>query len=92
MLVGGVPAGLIAWVLFFIPIRRVISNYQTRRHAMRVKRQQFLAEQSQQKQSDLTDGYSDGVDELTIPSSKVIEQSAGTHTPMNTNTKDRKSR
>lgn len=92
MLVGGVPAGLIAWVLFFIPIRRVISNYQTRRHAMRVKRQQFLAEQSRQKQSDLTDGYSHNVDELTIPSSKVIEQSAQTHTSMNTNTKDRKSR
>lgn len=43
MLAGGVPAALVVWVIFFIPLRRLISNYQHHRRAARLKRQQVLA-------------------------------------------------
>ena len=43
MLVGGLPAALVVWIIFFIPIRRLISNYQHHRRTARLKRQQILA-------------------------------------------------
>ena len=51
MIVGGVPAGLLTWVIFYIPIRRAIANYQHHRHSIRIKRQQVLAEQRRERES-----------------------------------------
>ena len=39
MLVGGAPAGLVTWVIFYIPIRRAIANYQHHRHFSNQKTQ-----------------------------------------------------
>ena len=38
MLVGGLPTGVIVWLLFFFPIRRVVGNYQHHRQARRLRR------------------------------------------------------
>lgn len=43
MLVGGIPAAAVVWIIFFIPIRRLIANYQHHRRTARLKRQQALA-------------------------------------------------
>lgn len=44
MLAGGAPAAIVVWVLFYIPIRRVIANYQHHKRVRRLKRRQVLAE------------------------------------------------
>jgi uncharacterized protein (DUF2062 family) len=75
MLVGGVPAGLVVWVMFYIPIRRVIANYQHHRHTIRVKRQQVLAEQRREREAGVANSNAEqqslaggeAIDELTIP-------------------------
>lgn len=53
MLVGGVPAGALVWVIFYLPIRRVIANYQHHRHTSRVKRQQVLAEERREREANV---------------------------------------
>jgi hypothetical protein len=78
MLVGGVPAGLVTWVIFYFPIRRAIANYQHHRHAVRVKRQQVLAEERREREAGVANSNAeesilpigdvgDVSDELTIP-------------------------
>jgi len=75
MIVGGVPAGLVAWVVFYIPIHRAISNYQHHRHTSRIKRQQVLAEERQVREDDAANKNAEGqesgppkkADDLTIP-------------------------
>jgi len=78
MLVGGVPAGALVWVIFYFPIRRVIANYQHHRHTTRVKRQQVLAEERREREADSSAATQyateqqptapvDAIDELTIP-------------------------
>jgi uncharacterized protein (DUF2062 family) len=83
MLVGGVPAGLVAWVIFYFPIRRAIANYQHHRRTTRLKRRQTLAEERRAREVGVaninTEDQASGVaqsapesnvettDELTIP-------------------------
>jgi uncharacterized protein (DUF2062 family) len=75
MIVGGVPAGLLTWVIFYIPIRRAIANYQHHRHSIRIKRQQVLAEQRRERESGVANSNSEdlpadtggSLDDLTIP-------------------------
>ena len=75
MIVGGIPAGVVTWVIFYIPIRRAIANYQHHRHSSRVKRQQVLAEQRREREAGVANinteeqlsGAGEGADELTIP-------------------------
>ena len=45
MIIGGIPASILTWLIFYIPIRRAIANYQHHRHSSRIKRQQVLAEE-----------------------------------------------
>ena len=78
MIVGGIPAGLVVWVIFYIPIRRAIANYQHHRHSSRIKRQQVLAEQrserevgvaninTEERPSEVAEA-AESADELTIP-------------------------
>lgn len=92
MLVGGVPAGLVVWVIFYIPIRRGIANYQHHRHTMRVKRRQVLAEERREREagvanSNAEDQFLGGVDagdELTIPdpAHEQNERPSATITPI----------
>lgn len=74
MIVGGVPAGLVVWLIFFIPLRRVISNYQHHRRVRRLRRQQVLAEERKAREmrianSNNADDPDAGAnfDDLTIP-------------------------
>jgi len=75
MIVGGVPAGLLTWVIFYIPIRRAIANYQHHRHSIRIKRQQVLAEQRRERENGVANSNSEdlpadtggSLDDLTIP-------------------------
>ena len=75
MIIGGIPAGAVAWVVFYIPIRRAIGNYQNHRHTSRIKRQQVLAEERRAREAqaananveDVADHSIDAVDDLTIP-------------------------
>ena len=45
MLVGGLPTGVIVWLLIFFPIRRVVGNYQHHRQARRLRRRRVLEEE-----------------------------------------------
>tara|TARA_Y100001970_G_scaffold45236_1_gene56746 strand:- start:47900 stop:48469 length:570 start_codon:yes stop_codon:yes gene_type:complete len=47
MLVGGIPAALLAWFIFFIPMRKLIANYHSHRRARRLLRRQYLDSQKQ---------------------------------------------
>lgn len=75
MIVGGVPTAAVVWVIFYIPIRRAIANYQHHRHSSRVKRQQVLAEQRREREESVANinteeqlsGSIESADELTIP-------------------------
>ncbi len=75
MIVGSIPSGAVAWVVFYIPIRRAIANYQHHRHTSRIKRQQVLAEERHQREvqaananaEDIVDDRSETADDLTIP-------------------------
>ena len=75
MIIGGIPAGLVAWVVFYIPIRRAIANYQHHRHTSRIKRQQVLADERREREAQAANRNSEDEDselhetsdELTIP-------------------------
>ena len=45
MLVGSLPAAVVVWIAFFLPIRRVVANYQHHRWTRRRRRRQVLAEE-----------------------------------------------
>jgi uncharacterized protein (DUF2062 family) len=49
MVVGGLPAGVLVWLIFFLPIRRVVANYQHHRRLKRIKRRQFLDQAEKEK-------------------------------------------
>ena len=93
MIVGGVPSALLAWVVFYIPIRRAIANYQHHRHSSRIKRQQVLAEQRRERDAGVAninteDGPAtagEAADELTIPepTSRKDARPSATVTPIN---------
>ncbi len=45
MLVGGLPTAAVVWILFFVPIRRVVANYQHHRLTRRLRRRRALDEE-----------------------------------------------
>lgn len=47
MAVGGLPISLVVWFLCFIPLRRIIANYQSRRRQIRMRRRAALSMRSQ---------------------------------------------
>ena len=65
MLVGGLPTAVVVWVLFYVPIYRVVSNYQHHRQARRLRRRRALDEERQAK----GDQAQDVEDDITIPES-----------------------
>ncbi|MDP6474054.1 MAG: DUF2062 domain-containing protein [Alphaproteobacteria bacterium] len=97
MIVGGIPAGLVAWVIFYIPIRRAIANYQHHRHTSRIKRQQVLAEQRREREvgvaninieeepAGAAETAAETADELTIPEPGKAQEArpSATVTPIN---------
>ena len=92
MIVGGVPTSAVVWVMFYIPIRRAIANYQHHRHTSRIKRQQVLAEQRREREVGVANsnteeppsGAGKTADELTIPEPATQEaaQPSATITPI----------
>lgn len=63
MLVGGLPTGVIVWLLFFFPIRRVVGNYQHHRQARRLRRRRVLDEERRARE-----GQAQGAeDDISIP-------------------------
>ena len=63
MLVGGLPTAVVVWVLFYVPIYRIVSNYQHHRQAKRLRRRRALDEERQAKD----DQAQDVEDDITIP-------------------------
>ena len=63
MLVGGLPAAVVVWIVFYVPIYRVVGNYQQHRQARRLRRRRILDEERRAKleQAEQPD------DEITIP-------------------------
>ena len=53
MLVGSLPAAIVTWLVFYLPLRRLISSYQTRRLKSRLRRK---AEQAGFTGMEATDG------------------------------------
>lgn len=49
MLVGGLPVGVVVWFIFYLPIRRIVGNYQNRRRSARIRRQQALEKERQDR-------------------------------------------
>lgn len=47
MLVGSVPVGVFVWVLFYVPLRPMISKYQAARHHRRTRKARKLEKASQ---------------------------------------------
>jgi hypothetical protein len=68
MLVGGLPTGVIVWLLFFFPIRRVVGNYQHHRQARRLRRRRVLEEERRAREGQ-TQAAQGEVDDLSIPDS-----------------------
>ena len=64
MLVGGLPTALVVWILFFVPIRRVVANYQHHRQARRLRRRRVLAEE---RRARLDRAADEDDEDLTIP-------------------------
>ena len=63
MLVGGLPTGVIVWLLIFFPIRRVVGNYQHHRQARRLRRRRVLDEERRARE-----GRAQGAeDDISIP-------------------------
>jgi len=54
MFVGGAPTALVVWFMVFLPIRRVVANYQHHRRLRRIKRRKFL-DQRKQDQANRSD-------------------------------------
>ena len=63
MLVGGLPTGVIVWLLFFFPIRRVVGNYQHHRQARRLRRRRVLDEERRARESQAQGAE----DDISIP-------------------------
>ncbi len=63
MLVGGLPTGVIVWLLFFFPIRRVVGNYQHHRQARRLRRRRVLDEERRAREGQAQDAE----DDISIP-------------------------
>ena len=76
MLVGGMPTALVVWILFFVPIRRVVANYQHHRQARRLRRRRVLAEEHRAR----LDAAEHAEDDITIP-----EAAAEPHQPVAAN-------
>jgi len=93
MIVGGIPAAIVTWVIFYIPIRRAIANYEHHRHTSRIKRQQVLAEQRHERAGAVANSNTEdppagagqsvagqSVDDLTIPEPSNREHARPTAT------------
>jgi len=88
MIVGGVPASIVTWVIFYIPIRRAIANYQHHRHSNRIKRQRVLAEERRERADGVANSNTEelpsvsgqSVDDLTIPETSDREEARPTAT------------
>ena len=63
MLVGGMPTALVVWIIFYVPIYRVVGNYQHHRQARRLKRRRVLDEERLAK----LDSTGEADDDITIP-------------------------
>ena len=63
MLVGGLPTGVIVWLLFFFPIRRVVGNYQHHRQARRLRRRRVLDEERRAREGQAQEAE----DDISIP-------------------------
>ena len=63
MLVGGLPTGVIVWLLFFFPIRRVVGNYQHHRQARRLRRRRVLDEERRAREGPAQEAE----DDISIP-------------------------
>ena len=63
MLVGGLPTGVVVWIIIFLPIRRVVGNYQHHRQARRLKRLRVLDEERRAK----FEQPQEVEDDITIP-------------------------
>ena len=63
MLVGGLPTGVIVWILFFFPIRRVVGNYQHHRQARRLRRRRVLEEERRAREGEAQEAE----DDISIP-------------------------
>lgn len=62
MLVGGLPVGVVVWILIFVPIRRVVSNYQHHRLTRRLRRRRALAEERRARLEE-----AEAEDDISIP-------------------------
>ena len=88
MIVGGIPASILTWIIFYIPIRRGIANYQHHRHSSRIKRQQVLAEERRERANrvansnteELSAATGQSVDDLTIPEPSEREEARASAT------------
>lgn len=107
MVVGGALAGVVVWTIFFIPMRRLIGNYQHHRRLRRLRRQQVLAEERKAREmriansnnADDPDAAMDNFDDLTIPEpvarpvvAESIEVETASVTEINRAASDRRSR
>ena len=63
MLVGGLPTGVIVWLLIFFPIRRVVGNYQHHRQARRLRRRRVLDEERRAREGRAQEAE----DDISIP-------------------------
>ena len=63
MLVGGLPTGVVVWIIIFLPIRRVVGNYQHHRQARRLKRLRVLDEERRAR----LEQPQEAADDITIP-------------------------
>ena len=67
MLAGGLPTALVVWILFFVPIRRVVGNYQHHRQARRLRRRRVLEEERLARLDSGTGAEAEAEDDITIP-------------------------
>ena len=63
MLVGGLPTAVVVWILIYVPIYRVVGNYQHHRQAKRLRRRRALDEERQAR----VDQAQDVEDDISIP-------------------------
>ena len=75
MLVGGLPVAVVVWIVFFLPIRRVVANYRDHRHTRRLRRQRVLAEERRAR----LEQAAEAEDDISIP------EAAPAHEPVAAN-------
>ena len=63
MLVGGLPAAVVVWIVVYFPIRRVVGNYQHHRQARRLRRRRILDEERRAR----SDPVRQADDDISIP-------------------------